>query len=365
MVAGLTIYFFTNVWFADIAMISMDGKFIENLERKVHEHLAGQHIGYLLGAGSSYLNGDGYPLTLKLWETIRDAVPAGHRDEIQHVLDSGAKGLEHAMDLLYEHSTNDFRQRESLSRAVHRCFARIHPPLDCHMAFVRRLSHRQEHFLPVFSLNYDRLIERAAEFVGVPLIDGFSGSEHAFFAPNTLHRVPEIVRQDAAAGPTPAQGRAMPACIYLMKLHGSIGWYNCPENGFRRCGAGCTVLQFVKPLMVPPQHRKALETAIRPYSILWSEFRSLLCQDTNSINRLVTIGYAFRDEQVNAIIRKALARGNFTLLVFACELHPAVFTQWRSYRNAIIVTNTACSLNGVIGPGHQNLWSFERLCEEV
>ena len=51
--------------------------FIHVLETKVREQLSSQRVGYLLGAGSSYLSGNGYPLADELWDKIKDAVSPG------------------------------------------------------------------------------------------------------------------------------------------------------------------------------------------------------------------------------------------------------------------------------------------------
>jgi hypothetical protein len=83
------------------------------------------------------------------------------------------------------------------------------------------------------------------------------------------------------------------------------------------------------------------------------------------LNRLVSIGYGFRDEHLNAIVENALARTNFTLLIFAYELMPDVFKRWSAKQNVIIVTKNICSLCGEIGSGHPELWSFETLSERV
>ncbi len=39
--------------------------FTTELEAKVAQQLKSQRVGYLLGAGSSYLNGNGYPLAFR------------------------------------------------------------------------------------------------------------------------------------------------------------------------------------------------------------------------------------------------------------------------------------------------------------
>ncbi len=117
--------------------------------------------------------------------------------------------------------------------------------------------------------------------------------------------------------------------------------------------------------MIPPQHRKATDTMTPPYAQLWSEFRGMLRQGPILINRVVSVGYGMRDEHVNAVIENGLARENFNLVVLARDLGPDSFARWSKWKNAIVVTNNCCSMNGEIGPGHPDLWSFERISKEA
>ena len=117
--------------------------------------------------------------------------------------------------------------------------------------------------------------------------------------------------------------------------------------------------------MIPPQHRKDTDTMSPPYSSLWSEFRGMLRQGPFMVNRLVSIGYGMRDDHVNTVIENGLARTDFTLIIFAMMLKPEVFQRWSNKHNVIIVTKDQCSLNGETGPGHSNLWDFEKLSQEV
>jgi len=65
--------------------------FTTELEAKVAQQLKSQRVGYLLGAGSSYLNGNGYPFAFELWDLIKGSITdAGKRDDIQAKLDGGA-----------------------------------------------------------------------------------------------------------------------------------------------------------------------------------------------------------------------------------------------------------------------------------
>lgn len=88
--------------------MSTASDFTAELEAKVAQQLKSQRVGYLLGAGSSYLNNDGYPLAFQLWDKIKDSITdSAKRKDIQDKLDGGANGIEHALDLLDDGGAND------------------------------------------------------------------------------------------------------------------------------------------------------------------------------------------------------------------------------------------------------------------
>jgi hypothetical protein len=120
-----------------------------------------------------------------------------------------------------------------------------------------------------------------------------------------------------------------------------------------------------KRLMIPPQRRKANDTMSPPYASLWSAFRGALGQDAVPINRLVCLGYGFADEHVNVVIENALARTNFTVLIFSKCLSDEVWSRGSVKANVVVVTESRCALKGETGAGHGNLWSFERIAKEV
>ncbi len=147
--------------------------FTAELEAKVVQQLKSQRVGYLLGAGSSYLNGTGYPLAFQLWDLIKDTITdVEKRDDIQAKLEGGAHGIEHALDLLDDGGANDTPYRHLVTAALAELFMPRTPPLEIHGEFVRRLAQRPDPYVKVFSLNYDPLIERAAAHVRVRVIDG-------------------------------------------------------------------------------------------------------------------------------------------------------------------------------------------------
>jgi hypothetical protein len=336
--------------------------FMDRLEAKVAEQLRGQRVGYLLGAGSSYLDGAGYPLASQMWDLIKDQITdTTKRDEIQAKLDTGARGLEHALDLLDSGQAVEGPHRHLVTAAIAELFEPLNPPLDLHVEFVTRLNHKAAPSTKVFSLNYDPLIERAAERAKVRLCDGFSGHEHAYFDPSMFEERIGRIRGTH-------KGRQFDETtkpIHLLKLHGSLGWYECTSLGLRRCDFSSSIPATTKRLMIPPQRRKANETMTPPYSALWSAFRGCLGQDAVPINRLACFGYGLVDEHVNAVIEGALARTDFTLLVFTKELTDGAWARWSSRKNVVVVTETRCAIKSEIGPGHSDLWSFARLSKEV
>ena len=336
--------------------------FLSNLDAKVAEQLKAQRVGYLLGAGSSYLDNTGYPLASELWDLIKDRITdAQKRAEIQAKLDGGASGIEHALDLLDDGGAMDTPYRHLVTAAIAELFLPKSPSLDLHINFVRRLSQRADPYVKVFSLNYDPLPERAAEIAKVRVSDGFLGVEHAYFDPAVFEERIGRIRGTH-------KGRQFDETvkpIHLLKLHGSLGWYECPQRGVRRCAFGMVPPSGTKRLMVPPQRRKATDTMMPPYAALWSTFRGCLGHNANPVNRLACFGYGFTDEHVNAVIEAALARTDFTLLIFTKALSDTAWNRWSVKTNTVVVTEARCSLKGTVGPGHADLWRFEKLCKEV
>lgn len=333
------------------------------LESKVAEQFQSQRVGYLLGAGSSCLNGNGYPLAFELWDKIKDYISdTAKRNEIQAKLElPGTKGIEHALDLLDGGGPAEGDHRHLVAKAIADLFLPLAPPLDAHVEFVRRLAAKSVPHVKVFNLNYDPLIERAAEHGKVRLYDGFAGHEHAYFDAATFEE--RIFRIRGTHRGRQPDETAMP--LHLLKLHGSVGWYYCDSNGVCRCGFGIQIPEHTKRLMIPPQRRKADDTMTQPYQALWSAFRGALGQDHNPLHRLACIGYGFADEHVNTIIESALARTDFTVLIFTKDLSDEAWNRWSAKSNVIIVTEDRCAIKSEVGVGHPDLWKFEHLSQRI
>ena len=334
----------------------MSDNFIADIERKVREQANSKMVGFLLGAGSSYLGGQGYPLAGNLWEEISNDVPDKERQEIQEKIDDGATGIEHALDLLDTGNADEEPHRYSVVNAIANHFSTIDAPLDNHRLFVSLISRREEESpIKVFSLNYDPLVETAAELECIRLLDGFHGHDNAFFDAGSFRHT-SVVRVRSHRG---RQARGVPGSVRLIKLHGSLGWYDDDQTGIRRNKFSDPLPETAKRLMIPPQYRKARDTGHAPYSTLWSEFRGSLFHGDDKLNRLITLGYGMADEHVNAEIESALERSNFTLIIITKSLSDPIFNKWLSKQRVHIVTEDRCALNGVLGEGHPDLCSFE------
>jgi len=336
--------------------------FSTRLEAKVIEQLRAQRVGYLLGAGSSYLDGAGYPLAFDLWDQIKAGITdVDRRADIQAVLDTRGLGIEDALDQLDNGLVAEGPHRHLVTTAIAGLFQPKRLALDLHIEFIKRLAQKGYPAIKVFSLNYDPLLERAAEAARVRLCDGFAGHERAYFDGAMFEERIGRIRGSHKGRQFDETTRP----VHLVKLHGSVGWYECTSAGVRRCAFSSAIPAATKRLMIPPQRRKASDTMTPPYATLWSAFRGCLGQDSVPLNRLACFGYGFLDEHVNAVIEGALARSDFSVLIFTKALADSAWKRWSAKTNAVVVTEGRCSIKGEIGSGHADLWNFEKLAYKV
>ncbi|MDI6870228.1 MAG: SIR2 family protein [Bacillota bacterium] len=161
----------------------------------------------------------------------------------------------------------------------------------------------------LFTLNYDTLVEQAADAEGVVLLDGFIGTQRRVFRP-------ESCEQDLyfPAETTEGHVHRFDRVLHLYKLHGSITWVASQPAIDNPYGVQSKPFdpQNTEPLLIYPTPAKYGETLGMPYSELFRRFSTALVRPQSV---LFVIGYGFGDEHVNAIIRQALAVPSFTLVV--------------------------------------------------
>jgi len=175
--------------------------------------------------------------------------------------------------------------------------------IEHHQNFVKAIFANRSNLLSrskltFFSTNYDTLLEDALALEKYTVIDGFSGGAIGYWNP-----VQEF-----------QNNHSHPNRCLLYKLHGSIDWQRDQNSGLVRTRYGTKYLSKKSDIMIYPQATKYVETQKDPFSFLFSGFRTALTQTDDNV--LITCGYSFGDEHINAEIETALAlRNNATTLI--------------------------------------------------
>ncbi len=189
--------------------------------------------------------------------------------------------------------------------------------LDTFQMFIRKILTRPLNLKRsnIFTLNYDTLIEQAADGEGVILIDGFIGNLRRVFRP-------ECYEQDLYFPAETTEGRVYrhDRVIHLYKLHGSITWSTVQPEWNNPYGLVSKETTKNDAVIIYPTPLKFGETLGMPYAELFRHFAEII---TRPQSTLFVFGYGFGDEHVNAIIRQALAVPSFTLIIVDPKPHSA------------------------------------------
>lgn len=165
----------------------------------------------------------------------------------------------------------------------------------------------------IFTLNYDTLVEQAADAQGIVLIDGFIGSVKRKFRPESFD-------QDLYFPTETTEGRIhrFDKVLHLYKVHGSINWTlekSSWENPYGICSHPEGISND-KPALIYPTPAKWDEALGMPYAELIRRFATKVVRPQSV---LFVIGYGFGDEHIRAIVRQALTIPSFTLVVIDPE----------------------------------------------
>ena len=135
----------------------------------------------------------------------------------------------------------------------------------------------------IFTTNYDLSLEQALEEQLVPYFDGFVGSNSAFLDLDSM-----------------AEDDLPPRWARLWKIHGSINWWMTAKQKIRRSSDKVEGEQ----LLIYPSHLKYDQSRQMPYYAMLDRLRVFLRSDQCI---LLTCGYSFSDEHINAIIAQGLS----------------------------------------------------------
>jgi hypothetical protein len=154
-----------------------------------------------------------------------------------------------------------------------------------------------------FTTNYDTLLEDALALHKKVVCDGFSGGAVGFW--NADKEFSNAVTDSNT--------------YQLYKLHGSIDWHRDDKLGLVRARYGTKYLSNPANIMIYPQATKYVETQKDPFASLFLGLRKTLMNGQQ--NTLITCGYSFGDDHINAEIESALRSesNQTTVLAFIQE----------------------------------------------
>jgi hypothetical protein len=125
----------------------------------------------------------------------------------------------------------------------------------------------------LFTLNYDTLVEQAADAEGIVLLDGFVGTQTRIFRP-------ESYEQDLyfPAETTEGHVHRLDRVMHLYKLHGSISWSMCQPTIENPYGiqANNILNENHTPVLIYPTPSKYGETLGLPYAELFRRFANVV-----------------------------------------------------------------------------------------
>jgi hypothetical protein len=153
----------------------------------------------------------------------------------------------------------------------------------------------REYPVEIFTTNYDLLLEQALEEQRVPYFDGFVGFDSAFLD------LESMARDDLPARWT-----------RLWKIHGSISWWLTDKKIRRSRDEPKAGEEAREQLLIYPSHLKYDQSRQMPYYAMLDRLRVFLGSDDRSSERsnqciLLTCGYSFADEHINACIGQGLS----------------------------------------------------------
>ena len=236
-------------------------------------------------------------------------------------------------------------------------------PSAYHLRFLQRIRNpRQNQPRDVFSMNYDTVLEATLDELCFPYVDGFRGTNRAWFDSDVFDE----------------SGNFSPQ-FRIFKLHGSINWIR-DDSGRVRRDRNAKVAD--EPIVLYPSEQKYFQMQYGVYENLIARFRNRL-RTSGANNCLVVLGYSFNDEHINEAICDAVGArdNNLTVVSF---IGPEADREKQIARLTEISDRCDYRFNGFIGNadsgtflGHaldkvaaddiisSELWRFENLVDFI
>ena len=308
-----------------------------------------RHVCLLLGAGASCAAG--LPALAELQTAIVSTFTGDERKRVEELLGrfnleemiSRLRGLQALLEdgeqLGGLAATDAAALDEKICRAIVASVDSSSAPID---AFARLASWaaRMDNQTPIelFTVNYDLLVERGLERLGVPYFDGFVGGVEAPFAPDLVEP------RDAP------EARAVPTgFVRLWKLHGSTNWRS-RVNGGERVTVRVADSDADGAAAIYPSDEKYDEARRVPFVVLMDRFRRALVEPETIT---LTTGYSFGDDHLNEMLFDAARRHPRSEVVALCfgSIPEKLALEAASTRNLLVV-----SPDEAIVDGHRAAW---------
>jgi hypothetical protein len=321
-----------------------------------------RRVGFFLGAGASIAAG--LPGLDQLTRTVASELTGNLKDlfeTTQKSLDKSATvedfldRLRLLRDLLSKDSSKSFEgitggQAKELEAAICQVIQRtVSSPdpakMGAHDALASWIVHvRRDQPVEIFTTNYDLVIEMAFEKHEVPYFDGFVGTVRPFF-------VPECVEAD---GTKQTEDFYPPrSWTRLWKLHGSVGWQleKQGSGSERIVRVGLVPLGPETELVIYPSREKYMASRKLPFLSYMDRLREVISRGEYL---LFIVGYSFRDQHLNEILRQGL-RSNTRLAINAFthgDPTPELLALAEAHRNMSIFGPRSVCIRGM-----QSTWT--------
>lgn len=182
--------------------------------------------------------------------------------------------------------------------------------------FLKLLAIKKYNQVSIFTLNYDILIEIAAENLNIPLNNGFQGFQIRKFNPANFNYKNYTETIDG--------NKKIEKNMKLIKLHGSLSWeyeeevvpYNIIEKQLKLNEGYLEyndIFEEEKEVIIYPTQTKKSYSLDLPYSEMFRQFNESINKNNST---LFIVGYSFLDEHINDIILSSLANPYINIVIF-------------------------------------------------
>lgn len=309
----------------------------ERIEEMLLAALHSTNVSVLLGSGASFAaqnqTGNSAPGMGDLWDSVRSEIGNDLFDRVvDEIAGNGCKkDIENLLSLCKMRLELDSAKQPDSDKTTEETekqgnqladfvglaeqsilervdFVDADTDLKFHSEFLRRLARRSpdKPRVKLFTTNYDRCIEGAADSRSIVLIDGFSHSSEQRF--NRDYFQHDIVRR----APNGARAEFVDGVFHLYKMHGSLDWRRRRDGLVIRSTA---TEDDLKPVLIYPRSTKYQEAFSSPYLDMFSAWQTALREPDTT---LIIAGFGFADDHISAPVWSAL-ESNLSLRLILCD----------------------------------------------